>query len=237
MRFRFFVYIQYPELSYSTLMGTSNWQNISYNIDLVKKLDPKSILDIGVGFGRWGILFREFLEIWGERNYSGEWKRIIDGVEIFPGYIKDYHKYFYSNIYNEDALEFIKKTDKNYDLINCGDVLEHFSKTDAQEFVSVAMKKSRYLLINIPIGKNWKQDAINNNEHEKHLSKWYNSDFKRYKYHIIRKFHDVEMREFSVILLSKDKIKLNLTYGKFFYVKNLLRNKFGMGWLLKIIGK
>ena len=29
-------------------MSTSNWQNISYNIDLVKKLDPKRILDVGV---------------------------------------------------------------------------------------------------------------------------------------------------------------------------------------------
>jgi len=75
-------------------MSTSNWQNISYNIDLVKKLNPKSILDIGVGFGRWGILFREFLEVWGSNNYSGDWERVIDGVEIFPDYIKPYHYFF-----------------------------------------------------------------------------------------------------------------------------------------------
>lgn len=57
-------------------MGTSNWQNISYNIDLVKRLDPQSVLDIGAGFGRWGILFRSFLKC-GEKEMfpaSGEEK-------------------------------------------------------------------------------------------------------------------------------------------------------------------
>ncbi|MEP7146160.1 MAG: class I SAM-dependent methyltransferase [bacterium] len=218
-------------------MGTSNWQNISYNIDLVKRLDPKSILDVGVGFGRWGILFREFLEIWGDRNYTGNWNRIIDGVEIFPGYLRDYHKYFYTNIYNENALDFIKKTDCNYELINCGDVIEHFKKDDAIKFIADCVSKSRYVLINIPTGNNWKQDALNNNEHERHLSEWSNKDFAGYKNRIIREFKDVELRTYSVILLSKEKIDLKIAYVKFFYVKSLLRNKLGMGWLVNIIKK
>jgi hypothetical protein len=41
-----------------------------------------------VGFGRWGILFREFLEIWEQGKYDGKWERTIDGVEIFVPYIK-----------------------------------------------------------------------------------------------------------------------------------------------------
>ena len=106
-------------------MGTSNWQNISYNIDLVKLIDPSCILDVGIGFGRWGFLFREFLDVWDDGNYSGNWKRKIDGVEIFKGYIKDYHKYFYNEIFNIDALDFINKTNSDYDLIFCGDIIEH----------------------------------------------------------------------------------------------------------------
>jgi hypothetical protein len=105
-------------------MSTSNWQNISYNIDLVKT-ESKSILDIGVGFGV-GNFFREFLEVWGSNNYSGDWERVIDGVEIFPDYIKPYHYFFYNNIFTEDALSFMKRTEGGYDLINCGDVIENF---------------------------------------------------------------------------------------------------------------
>ncbi|MBK8551321.1 MAG: class I SAM-dependent methyltransferase [Ignavibacteria bacterium] len=216
-------------------MGTSNWQNISYNIELVKKLDPKSILDIGVGFGRWGILFREFLEIWGERNYSGKWKRTIDGVEIFPGYIKDYHKYFYDNIFIENAIGFIKRTDKKYDLINCGDVIEHFEKKDAEEFINICLQKSKSVLINIPTGSNWQQGVINNNQNERHLSEWSIPDFTKYSNHLIREFKDIELRAYIVVLLSKDKIDLNITYGKYFGLKNILKNKLGLGSLVKII--
>ncbi len=218
-------------------MGTSNWQNISYNLQIVKKLNPKSILDIGVGFGRWGILFREILEIWGDNNYSGNWNRLIEGVEIFPEYIKEYHKYFYNKIYIENALDFIKKTDKKYDLINCGDVIEHFEKKDAVELIDICLFKSKYLLINIPIGKNWEQGAVNNNEYERHRSVWQNSDFFKYDNSLISKFQDVEYRNFSVILLSKNKINFNEAFGKYFKLKSILKNKLGLTKVIDIPGK
>ncbi len=218
-------------------MSTSNWQNISYNIELVKRLDPKSILDIGTGFGRWGILFREFLEVWGDNNISGKWKRRIDGVEIFPDYIKSYHKYFYDNIFIEDAYEFMKKSDYRYELINCGDVIEHFEKKKAIELINMCLEKSDYLLINIPIGSNWKQGAVNNNEYERHRSGWSRADFSAYKNSLIKYFKDIELRDFMVILLSKNKIDLSKAYGKYFNAKNVMKNKLGLKKLVSKIEK
>lgn len=209
-------------------MGTSNWQNISYNIKLIRKINPQSVLDVGVGFGRWGILMREFLEIWDDSNYKGEWKRTIDGVEIFPGYIKDYHKYFYSNIYLEDALSFLKQCETKYDLINFGDVIEHFPKTDGEKLIELALEKGKYILITIPIGKHWKQDGTKDNPHEEHKSIWYNNDFTKYKHHHIKSFHDSTLRDFSVVLLSNNKLKFEKRYGKFFAIKNILKHKIGL---------
>lgn len=196
-----------------------------------------SILDVGIGFGRWGILFREFLEVWGDRNYTGKWNRIIDGVEIFPDYIKPYHKYFYDNIYLENASDFIKRTKTKYDLINCGDVIEHFEKDEALEFIDLCLKNSKYLLINIPIGNNWEQDAINNNEYERHRSVWNVSDFKKYDNSIIKKFHDIELRSYIVVLISTGKIDLKKTYGKYFTQKSILKNKLNLGTVVNLIEK
>ena len=95
--------------------------------------------------------------MWGSNNYSGDWERVIDGVEIFPDYIKTYHYFFYNNIFTEDALSFMKRTEGGYDLINCGDVIEHFEKDNALELIDLCLKKSKFLLINIPIGNNWPQ--------------------------------------------------------------------------------
>lgn len=216
-------------------MGTSNWQNISYNIDLVKRLDPKSILDVGVGFGRWGILFREFLEVWGERNYTGNWSRRIDGIEAFPGYIKEYHRYFYNNIYEEEALGFMRKLNARYDLINCGDVIEHFEKKNAVELIGLCLSKSGQVLINIPIGRNWEQGAINENEFERHKSTWELSDFSDFKHNIAEIFEDIELRKFLVILISNDPIDLTSAYGKYFRAKSIMKNRLGLSKLVKAI--
>lgn len=218
-------------------MGTSNWQNISYNIDVVKKLNPEKILDVGIGFGRWGILFREFLEIWGDRNYTGKWNRKIDGVEIFPGYIQSYHKFFYDNIYIENAMDFISGFEGRYDLINCGDVIEHFEKSEAMRFIDLCIQKSDYVLINIPTGKNWEQGAINGNEYERHRSVWNESDFDRFSNKIIKQFQDIELRSYIVVLISDRKISLSAAYGKYFKIKSIIKNKLGLKSLMNLFEK
>lgn len=218
-------------------MSTSNWQNISYNIDLVKRINPKTILDIGIGFGRWGILFREFLEVWGDNNFSGEWNRLIDGIEIFPGYIKPYHNFFYDNIYLVNAIDYLRETDRKYDLINCGDVIEHFEKNEALELIDLCLSKSKFLIINIPIGNNWHQEAVNNNEYERHRSVWKNSEFKKYNNFLIKKFKDIELRNYSVILLSNNNIDLTSAYGKYFKAKSIMKNKIKMGNIVELIEK
>ena len=187
-------------------MSTSNWQNISYNIDLVRKLNPHTILDVGVGFGRWGMLFREFLDLWETGRYKGEWERIIDGIEIFPEYISDYHKYFYNNIFIEDALTHLRNTERYYDLILFGDIIEHFYKAEGKELIDLALEKGKCVIINIPIGKNWAQQGTFDNPHQEHKSIWYNSDFTKFKYNVIKCFKDFMQRDFSVILLSNEKI-------------------------------
>lgn len=214
-------------------MGTSNWQNISYNIELIRKLDPQTILDVGAGFGRWGFLFREFLEIWDGARYDGNWQRIIDAVEIYPGYIKDYHRYFYNNIYIEDAAAFIESTRNRYDLINFGDVIEHLDKHAGIKMLENALTKSRYVLVNVPIGKFWPQEGTPDNPFEAHRSIWYNNDFTKYKYYKIKTFYDAESREYSVVLISNSRIKYTNKYGRFFRIKNFLKHRLGLKGLIE----
>ncbi|NOS85458.1 MAG: class I SAM-dependent methyltransferase [Ignavibacteria bacterium] len=214
-------------------MGTSNWQNISYNIELIRKLDPGSILDVGVGFGRWGFLFREFLEIWDNNRYGGQWDRVIDGIEIYPGYIKDYHKYFYNDIFLVNALQYLEETEKIYGLINFGDVIEHFTKDEGVKLIELALKKGKYVLINIPIGKNWQQEGTEENPFEEHKSVWHNNDFTKYRYHKIKTFYDLTQREYSVVLLSNNKIKYTKKNGRYFRLKNILKHRLGLKKLIE----
>lgn len=209
-------------------MGTSNWQNISYNIELIRKIDPKTILDVGVGFGRWGILAREFLEIWDSAHYDGNWERKITGIEIFPGYIKDYHKYFYDEIIIDDALNFFGNSENIFDLVIFGDVIEHFSKNEGIKLIEKAVQRSRYVMINVPIGRYWAQDGTAENPFEAHKSVWYNNDFTKFLHHKIRTFYDIENREFSVVLISNSRFKFTKKYGRYFKIKNFLKHRLGL---------
>lgn len=214
-------------------MPTSNWQNISFNIELVRKLDPNSILDVGVGFGRWGILFREFLEIWNYSNYDGKWKRKIDGVEIFEKYIQPYHSFFYDKIFIENVSDFLRRPDIQYDLINFGDVIEHFEKNEALTLIELALSKSKNVIINLPIGNNWEQKGTSENEFEEHKSIFCNKDFKIFKNYKIKKFKDYLKRDFSVILISNEPIKNYPESDLSISIKNFLKYKLRLNFLVK----
>jgi len=108
-------------------MPSSQHYHISKIMDNIIALKPKSILDIGTGFGKYGALCREYLELWdGRQKY--EFTRRIDGVEVFGKYITPLHKFVYNNIFSEDIIELIDRLDFKYELVLLIDVLEHFNK-------------------------------------------------------------------------------------------------------------
>jgi hypothetical protein len=43
-------------------VGVSDNSNIAFVATELQKLNPQSILEIGVGFGKWGVVAREYLE-------------------------------------------------------------------------------------------------------------------------------------------------------------------------------
>ncbi|MEJ2502387.1 MAG: class I SAM-dependent methyltransferase, partial [Gemmatimonadota bacterium] len=105
-------------------------------IGVLLRLDPSSVLDIGVGFGKWGHLIREYTDIrLAERDpdrYSREnWKTRIDGIEGFPGYLTAMHDYLYDRIHVGDMREIIRQLGR-YDMILLADVIEHVEKADGE---------------------------------------------------------------------------------------------------------
>jgi hypothetical protein len=183
-------------------MGTSNWQNISFDIEVIRTIHPKKILDVGVGFGRWGILCREFLDVWDGRFSPQDWQTEIIGIEAFKEYIQQYHSVFYSRIIHSDVLEYLSSTKETFDLIIIGDVLEHFQKDQGKLFLDLCLSKGKYVLLNVPIGSTWPQEMINGNPYEEHKSRWTNADFTDMPVIIEKRFKDQFYRPFSVFVLS-----------------------------------
>lgn len=171
-------------------MPTSTWCHVSTVLDEIYLLQPKSILDIGIGTGRWGFLAREVLDIIKGRIFKEQWQTKIFGVEIFERYVQDVQQYVYDKILIQDAYEAVKNFNlelkvrnneiqlfNKVDLIIAGDVIEHFEKSKAQELINLCLNICKNLIVCIPLGENYKQGAVAGNEHETHRSIWNQSDF------------------------------------------------------------
>jgi len=183
-------------------MPTSNWQNIACSVGLIRAANPASVLDVGVGFGLWGILCRKFLEASNGRYFPDQWKVRIDGIEVFRKYIMSYHSFFYTNLYIGDARHIVDALSHSYDLTILGDVLEHFEKAEARLFLEKCLKKSKRVLIHIPIGPDWPQGAVYGNAHERHLSFWSMEDFRTYEVVSKHRFWDEAKRVYAVLMLK-----------------------------------
>ena len=113
-------------------MPSSRPNTIPTVVHLIRQLKPRSLLDVGIGFGKWGHLFREYTDILEaehdpSRYERKNWKIQIDGVEGFPQYISEMHRYLYNEIHIGDACELIRKLPR-YDIIFMGDIIEHLEK-------------------------------------------------------------------------------------------------------------
>lgn len=187
-------------------MGTSNWQNISYCCELIYRLQPQRILDIGVGsLGRWATLAREFSDVWGGRVLQNQWMCTVDGVEAFADQIGPLHRALYDHVFVGDAFDVIDRLD-HYDLVIMGDVLEHFEPERAVDMLKKCLTRSAHTLIVTPLGEGeeWQQDEMYGNPWEEHRSLFSVSDFLHDdRWFVVKSkvFRDYIERPFGVFLL------------------------------------
>jgi hypothetical protein len=153
-------------------MGTSNWQQIPFCIEAMLDVAPMRVLDLGIGFGRWGVLVREFCEEWKGRTHRENWRVWLEGVEAFAQNVEEYHHFFYNWVHVADAADVLAATEVRWDLIIFGDVLEHWEKARAEATLERALDVSDYVLVNVPLGDGWERGAMYDNPYEEHRSEW-----------------------------------------------------------------
>jgi 2-polyprenyl-3-methyl-5-hydroxy-6-metoxy-1,4-benzoquinol methylase len=153
------------------------------------QLDPERVLDVGPGFGKWGVLIREYLELWRRSNYKKTgWVKTIDCCEAFKDYLSPLHKYIYNNIINQPIEEYVK-TMPAYDLVVMVDVFEHLTTSDGLKLINDLMQKTKHLIISVPA--KWSaQGAAYGNIYEIHKSLWSYKEFEELGFKRLSKLED-----------------------------------------------
>lgn len=185
-------------------MGTSNWQNISWCVQAIMRIQPERVLDIGVGFGRWGMVLREFGEVWFDRVTPDTWTLHVEGIEGFAKNIAPYHEAFYDEIHVGDAMDILFDLEGPWNLAILGDVLEHFVKSDGERILDFLLERADYVLVNLPLGDDWPQDEMYENPYEEHKAVWNWSDFETRPVVCSQEFLDFDERPFGGVVLSRE---------------------------------
>ena len=153
-------------------MPSSRFEVIPIVLQWVTNLQPKSIIDLGIGFGKYGVLFREYLDVWKvDKPYNERVLNLI-GVEAFAEYDNPIWE-TYDKVYVKNVLDIIDELPE-VDLLFLGDVIEHFTKEDGKRLLE--QLKYKYAIIVTPL-KVSSQTEVYDNPYEKHISSWSKDDF------------------------------------------------------------
>jgi len=174
-------------------MPVSPYHYLNENCALIVREFPTSVLDVGVGHGKWGFLCRDTLEAFvGTRYFKADWKVRIDGIEIFPAYRNPVWEYAYDRVHLGNALDVVPHLDV-YDLILAMEVIEHLEKADGQRLVADLVARAvRGVVLSFPDAASadaLAQGEVHGNPHERHRSVWSPADLTPYSVEALSTSH------------------------------------------------
>lgn len=131
------------------------------------------MLDVGCGYGTWGVLLRQHLEEeWRAERGRLKWDRRIEGVEVWEGYRNPLWELFYDRVGVGDAHDFLQGYEsKSFDLALCIEVLEHLSPEQGKHLVEELQRIATHVLLTTP-DYAMPQEALLGNPYERHHSWW-----------------------------------------------------------------
>lgn len=145
-------------------MATSEHWQISRVVSAMMRENPASVLDVGCGWGKFGVLTREYT--------SATRVDALDAID--PRYP------VYDHAYRGDLRELgklIPPGTPRYDLAIFIEVIEHLEKEDAYAVLRELLRVARKVLVTTPWG--FRVQEIEGMPYETHRSGWYPWDFRR----------------------------------------------------------
>lgn len=134
---------------------------------------PSRLLDLGIGFGLYGGVVREWID-----QGVQPWKSYLVGVEVFGAYGNPMWD-LYDLVFVESIEDYLARPAEQFDCILLTDVIEHFTREQGVPILSTLAERlapGGHLIVGTP-GAFFEQGAVYGNEYERHRSLWSGDDF------------------------------------------------------------
>ena len=152
-------------------MPTSEHWQIPRVVDVLVRERPRTVLDVGAGYGKYGMLARE---------YGGAER--VDAVDAVAPRFPVYDHVWLGDV---RALDTLLPADAGpYDLALFIDTIEHLEKPEGWSLLDVLTRRARHVLITTPWG--FRPQEIPGQPFETHRSGWQPWEFGR-RYRVVRR--------------------------------------------------
>jgi SAM-dependent methyltransferase len=136
---------------------------------------PRRVLDVGVGFGYYGAVVRQWLDL-GVKPYRTE----LFGVEVWADYRNPLWD-LYDVIFVETIERFLERPHSHFDCVIITDVIEHFARPPGSALIAALKERvgpGGHLVIGTPAEFRL-QGPVYGNPWEQHRSLWTEEDFRK----------------------------------------------------------
>jgi SAM-dependent methyltransferase len=147
---------------------------------LLQQLKPRSVLDIGKGFGKYGFLVHEYVGIPTSsapdptKTLAQQSAVAVDAVEIQKTYLWPHIEQLYRQVF-VGKIEELYPTLGHYDVVLMADVIEHIEKPAALAILRHFLAQGSAIVISTP--KDLFHQELYDSPHEQHVSHWRREDF------------------------------------------------------------
>ncbi len=201
-------------------MPVSSIANLHPVATLVMDLKPRRVLDIGVGFGLYGALCRQILDIADGRYERAEWQAQIRGIENYADYRNPLWDYCYDSVVIGDARRLLPQLGR-VELVLCCDVIEHFSKSDGLALIEQFLSQSECAIVSTPlVFMSDENSYTRRNPCEQHLSHWEPRDFRPW----VREERFTSMTGIYLLSAGKRSGRIGYTSTDSYELRRVIRN-------------
>jgi hypothetical protein len=154
-------------------MPTSSTYLLTPVMSFVGWLSPPTVLDVGCGYGSWGLLLRQHLETPWEFGERGPvWHRRIEGIEAWSDYRNPLWSYAYDRVVVAEAARHLQTIpDDSFRLALCLEVLEHLTPAAGTRLVRELRRVATHVVLSTP-DRPMTQGKLCGNPFEEHKSWW-----------------------------------------------------------------
>jgi len=155
-------------------MPTSEHWQVPWIVDAIIREQPTTVLDVGSGYGKFGVMVREFTTA-----------SRLDAVDAIPPRFAVYDHFYQGDFRMLSAL--LPPEPAQYDLALFVEAIEHLDKEDGWRVLDEIARRARRVVVSTPFG--FRPQEIPGQPFETHRSGWYPWEFRRkYRVHSVRIF-------------------------------------------------